>query len=321
MSPSFYHGKTVVVTAGVASSAATSSTPSSPPGPRSGSPSTNGPSGAADPSIETLQADLTRPEECRRAVADAHYVFHAAGAVSGAGVTSGASPMSGLTTNLTLTANIVEACWDRGVERLLVFGSSTGYPVTDHPVREEEMWSGPTHPSYFGYGWMRRYLERMCEFAAQRSKLGIALCRPTAVYGPGDDFRPLTSHVLPARIREAAEKKNPYVVWGTGEEVRDFLHVTDLIRGCFSYWKKRPTAIRSTSATAPPSRSRDDRDHPEGGGPHRLRGRLRRDETGDDPKRLVDTSKAVRLLGFRPEVPFEEGIRKTVDWYLEQKQG
>ena len=64
------------------------------------------------------------------------------------------------------------------VERVSCLGSSTGYPVTTHPVSEDEMWSGPTHPSYFGYGWMRRYLERLSEFVASESKLGIALVRP-----------------------------------------------------------------------------------------------------------------------------------------------
>jgi GDP-L-fucose synthase len=269
--------------------------------------------------IDRVPADLSRMDECRRAVAGAQYVFHAAGAVSAAGVTSGSNPMSAITTNLTLTANVIESCWAEGCERLLVFGSSTAYPVTEHPVREDELWSGPTHPSYFGYGWMRRYLERMCEFAAQRSKLGIALCRPTAVYGTRDDFDPKTSHVIPARIREALAKINPYVVWGTGDEARDFLYVTDLIRGCLLLLEKKadcdpinigfgsPITIREVVTIILKEAGHTD-------------GKVIFDSTKPVtiPKRLVDTSKASRLLGFAPEVTFDAGIRRTIEWYLQK---
>ncbi|MGE5280593.1 MAG: NAD-dependent epimerase/dehydratase family protein, partial [Deltaproteobacteria bacterium] len=108
-----------------------------------------------DPSIEKVQADLARQEDCLKACDGVQYVFHAAGAVAAAGVTA-SNPMSAITTNLVLNARMLEAAWTAGVERFLLFSSSTGYPVTDHPVREEEFWSGPTHASYFGYGWMRR---------------------------------------------------------------------------------------------------------------------------------------------------------------------
>ena len=267
--------------------------------------------------VEEIPADLSRLDECRRAVAGAQYVVHAAGAVSAAGVTSGSNPMSAITTNLTLTANVIESCWAEGCERLLVFGSSTAYPVTEHPVREDELWSGPTHPSYFGYGWMRRYLERMCEFAAQRSKLGIALCRPTAVYGPRDDFNPKTSHVIPARIREALEKKDPYVVWGTGDEARDFLYVTDLIRGCLLLLEKKPDCDPVNIGFGSPITIRETvniilREARHEG----CKVIFDASKPATIPKRLVDTSKA-RLLGFTPEVTFAEGIRRTIDSYLQ----
>jgi GDP-L-fucose synthase len=202
------------------------------------------------------------------------------------------------------------------VERFLVFSSSTGYPEADHPIKEEKMWSGPTYSSYFGYGWMRRYIERLSEFVVSKSKMKIALVRPTANYGQWDDFGLTTSHVIPALIRRAVEKENPYVVWGNGKEVRDFLHVTDLVRGCLLMMEKYATcdpvnigygksftiedAVRIILKTANHNNA---------------------DVVFDTSKpsvipfRMIDTSKAKRIIGFEPEVSLEDGLRDTVKWY------
>ena len=124
-----------------------------------------------DPGVELVQADLTCLDDCLRACQGVDFIFHAAGAVSAAGVTV-SNPMSAIATNLILTVRILEAAWSQGVARTLIFSSgTTAYPAYDHPVREEEMWSGPTHPVYFGYGWMRRYLERLGEFVASKSPM------------------------------------------------------------------------------------------------------------------------------------------------------
>ncbi len=272
----------------------------------------------ADARIETLPADLTRPEDCLRVCQGVDYVIHAAGAVAAASVTAG-NPMSAITTNLILTSQMLQAAWTAGVSRFLVFGSSTGYPVSDYPIKEEDMWSGPTHASYFGYGWMRRYLERLSEFVASKSKMGIALVRPTAVYGRWDNFDPATSHVIPALIRRAVARENPFEVWGTGAEVRDFLHITDLVRGCLLLLDQHAvcdpvnigygqtitiqesvqiilTAAGHTGAQVVFNSSR----------PTAI------------PVRMVDTSKAKRLLGFEPAVSLENGLADTVKWYMQQ---
>ena len=268
--------------------------------------------------VELVQCDLNDQEACRSVLRGADAVIHAAGAVSAAGVTSGTNAMSPITANLVLTANVMEACWAESVERVLIFGSSTGYPVTDHPVKETEMWSGPTADVYFGYGWMRRYLERLSEFVAQRSDTGVAICRPTATYGPYDDFEPKTSHVIPARIREAVEKTNPYVVWGDGTEARDFLYITDLVRGSLLQLEKKADGDPVNIGYGESITMKE------------IVGCILRESGHADcevlyditkpatiKRRLVDTSKAEELLGFKPEVSIEEGIRRTVQWYLQ----
>ena len=270
-----------------------------------------------DERIETVQADLTQLEGCRAAAHGVQYVFHCAGAVSAAGVTA-SNPMSAIAANLILTVLSLQGAWLEGVERFLVFSSSTGYPAADHPIKEEEMWTGPTYPVYFGYGWMRRYLERISEFVASKSSMKIALVRPTAVYGRWDNFDPQTGHVIPALIRRAVEKQNPYVVWGTGAEVRDFLHITDLARGCLLMMEKHATCDPVNIGYGKVATIRDAvQIILKAAGHERAELKFDTNKPSTIPFRMVDTSKAKRLLGFEPKVTLEEGLADTVRWYVD----
>ena len=279
----------------------------------------NCPLSIQDDSIETIQADLAQPDGCLPATRDVDFVFHAAGMVTGAGVTA-LDSMSAITANLILTSRILEAAWASEVKRVLVFSSSTGYPVADYPIKEDEFWSGPTHQSYFGYGWMRRYLERLAEYVVSKSDMKIAIVRPTAVYGRFDDFDPVRAHVIPALILKAVERISPYEVWGTGDEVRDFLHVQDLARGCLHMLERHaecdPVNIGYGQVVTIGQIVRlilKAADHSDA--------RIVFDASKPTaiPFRMVDTSKAKTLLAFEPEISLEEGLRDTVEWYRRQK--
>lgn len=268
-----------------------------------------------DEHIETIEADLTSPEDCLRAVRNVDFVFHAAGAVAAAGVTAG-NPMSAITTNLVLTVRMLEAAWAAGVKRFLIFSSSTGYPAKEHPVKEEEFWAGPTHASYFGYGWMRRYLERIAEFVVSKSDMKIAIVRPTAVYGRFDNFDPITSHVVPALIRKAVERLDPYEVWGSGEEVRDFLHVRDLARGCLLMLEKHAVCdavnigygkvVTIKEIVQLILEAADYKD---------AKVMFNTSKPTAIPFRMVDTTKGKSILGFEPEISLKEGLHDTIQWF------
>jgi GDP-L-fucose synthase len=265
--------------------------------------------------VEIIRADLSKQEDCLKAVKDIDYIFHAAGAVAAAAVTT-SNPMAAITSNLVLTAQILQASWTAKVERALIFSSSTGYPAVNHPVKEDEMWTGPTHPAYFGYGWMRRYLERLGEYVNTKSTVKVAIARPSAVYGRHDNFDPKTSHVIPALIRRAVVKENPFEVWGDGNDVRDSLHITDLVKGCLLLLEKHPTAdpvniaygkgysIKETIEIILKAAGHENAD-------------VRFDATKPStiPFRTVDTNKAKQLLGFEHSISFEDGLKDTVEWY------
>ncbi len=266
-----------------------------------------------DDRIETFKADLTQWDDCQHVCMGVDCIIHAAGAVSAARATVRHS-MEPITANLILTSQMLQTSWSN-VDRFLLFGSSTGYPPADHPVKEEEFWLGPTHPSYFGYGWMRRYLERMGELVHSQSDTKIAIVRPTAVYGRHDDFNPITSHVIPALIRRAVEKEDPFVVWGNPDVVRDFLHITELLRGSRlviqKFAKCDPVNIGYGKgitigevvdlvlyATGYPN----------------VRVEFDESKPTTIPFRIADITKAHKL-GFTPGISLQSGLCDTVEWY------
>lgn len=265
--------------------------------------------------VTTVSADLTKMEDCLAVCKDVDYVVHSAGAVSAAGVTA-SNPMAVITTNLILTAQMMQAAWIAGAERFVLLGSSTVYPAADHPIKEEEMWGGPTHPTYFAYGWMRRYLERLAEFVATKSKMKIALVRPTAVYGRYDDFDPVTSHVIPALIRKSIERLDPYEVWGTGDEVRDFMHVTDMVQGSLLALEKLATCDPVNLGYGQSFTIKDVVNlilkHT---GYTNAKVVFNSSKPTTIPFRMVDISKAKQTLGFKPKVSLEDGLADTIQWY------
>lgn len=268
-----------------------------------------------DDRVETFNADLSLLDDCLDAVDGVDYVFNSAGYVASAGASSNRI-MNAITADLVLNAQMLQAAWQQGVKRFLLFSSSTVYPESDHPISEGEAWSKPPHNSYFGYGWMRRYLEKMGEFVSKESKMQIALVRPTAVYGQNDNFDLDTCHVVPALIRKAVERQSPYVVWGSGNEVRDFLHVDDLARGCILALEKYavcdPINIGYGKAVTTREIARmilEISDYEDA--------IVEFDESKPIaiPCRVVDTLKAERFLGFTPKISLEEGLIRTVRWY------
>lgn len=266
--------------------------------------------------VEYVSGNLENLDDCTCLCDGIDYVFHAAGAVSAAGITV-TNPMSAISTNLILTARILEAAMIKNVQRILIFSSgTTAYPLSDQPIREEEMWISEPPDVYFGYGWMRRYLELISRFAASKSDLGVALCRPTAVYGRFDDFDPVTSHVIPALIRRAVLKEDPFVVWGTGNEIRDFLHVSDLVRGCMLLLEKHAVCDAVNIGYGETTSIREIVEIIlKAAGHEQVEIQFDSSKPTTIPVRVVNTEKAKRLLGFSPEMSLADGLQDTLDWY------
>lgn len=268
-----------------------------------------------DTRVQYVNVDLTRREDCGAAVRDVEYVFLCAANTSGARVMV-ENPLAHITENLLINSQMLEAACLAKVDRVLFISSTTAYPPVEYPVKEDAGFIGDPHDSYLGVGWMKRYIEKLALFYYRKYCLKVALVRPTNVYGPYDKFDFERSHVLPALIRKAVEKQDPFEVWGDGTAVRDFVYVTDVVDALLMALEQcancdpvnlgsgQPVTIRQCVNTI-----------------LKLTGHTNASVVYDPskpttiPVRLVDLTKAKTVLGFEPKVSFEEGLRRTITWY------
>lgn len=270
-----------------------------------------------DPRIQYLRCNLTRKEDCASAVEGVEYVFLCAANTSGAQVIA-TNPLAHITENLIINAQMLEAACLAKVERLLFISSSTVYPPTERPVKEEQAFEGDPHESYFGSAWMKRYIEKLAQFYSKRYGLKVIVVRPTNVYGPYDKFELETSHVLPALIRRALEKQNPFQVWGDGTAVRDFIYVADLVDVMLEALERCGNCDPINIGSGQLVTIRESVEII-----LKLAGHTGAEVIYDASKpstipiRLADLTKAKLLMGFQPKVSLEDGLRETIEWYRE----
>ena len=245
-------------------------------------------------------------------------VVLAAARVGGIGANA-AEPVDFLSDNLRIQVNVLDAALAHRVGRVLFLGSSCIYPRhAPQPIREDALLTGPLEPTNDAYAIAK--IAGILHVQAARRQHGVRWisAMPTNLYGPGDDFDPERSHVLPGLLRRfalAAEAGDPAVTaWGTGTPRREFLHVDDLARACLllldSYDGPEPVnvgtgadlTIRELAETI--------------AGVVGFRGRIEFDPTRPDgtPRKRLDVSR-LAALGFRPAIGLTEGIRSTYEWW------
>ncbi len=275
-----------------------------------------------DERIEYIRCDLTKREDCQKVVNDMDYVFMCAANTSGAAVMK-KTPLVHVTPNVLMNTLILEAAYEAKIQKFLWFSSNSVYPVTDYPVKEEEMMKGDLFEKYFCVGWMKRFTEILCEMYATKIKnpMKIVVVRPANIYGPYDDFEWETSHVIPALIRKVVERHKLIEVWGDGNDVKDFIYIGDLIEGVLLAMEKIETFNPVNIATGKSCTVKEV-----------LNAILAADSYQDAkitfnstkptmiPKRLIDTLKAKNILGFEAKTPLIEGIKRTVEWYRKERR-
>lgn len=267
-------------------------------------------------SVDYRPVDLLRAEDCAKACEDMEYVFLCAAVTSGAAVME-KTPLLHLTPNLIMNARMLEAAYGAGVKKVLFISSNTVYPVTDYPVKETDC-TNQFYEKYFIVAWMKRFSEIICEMYATKIKkpMQAVVVRPANIYGPFDKFDWETSHVLPALIRRVVERHDPIEVWGDGKDIKDFIYVDDLVEGLLLAMEKINGFDPINLASGQQYCLRDLL-----GMMLKLDGYAKAKIVYDTskptmiPKRLIDPSKALQVLGFEAKTPMQEGLRKTIAWY------
>lgn len=271
-----------------------------------------------DDRIEYITTDLTKAEDCRRAVENQQFVFMCAATFGGAASIAD-TPMVVVTPNVLMNTQMLEAAYNAGVEKFLLLSSTTGYPPSgERAVREEEMFEGEPYHTYFFSGSMVRMKETLCIMYGEKlaRPMTTIVLRPTNIYGPNDNFDPDTSHVTAAMIRKVVDRQDPIEVWGTGEDVRDLIYVDDMVEAMTVAMEtiNAYSAINIGSGQGYSVKQI-------------LQTILELDDYRDAevlldpsrpsmiPVRLVDTTKAKEVLGFQAKTDLREGLRKTIEWY------
>jgi GDP-L-fucose synthase len=235
-------------------------------------------------------------------------------------------PADFLLENLKIQANVIETAWRQGVKRLLFLGSSCIYPkFAEQPIREESLLTGSLEPTNEWYAIAKITGIKLCAALRLQHGFDAISLMPTNLYGPGDNYHPTNSHVLPALIRrfhEAAERGDASVTcWGSGSPFREFLHADDLGEACvfaLERWSPEPNDLQhlnvGTGVDLTIKQLAEAVAEATG-----FQGEILWDTTQPDgtPKKQLDVSR-MAALGWRARIPLSEGLRSTVQLFLEQ---
>ncbi|MFW6155278.1 MAG: GDP-L-fucose synthase family protein [Planctomycetota bacterium] len=265
--------------------------------------------------------DLTREADVARMVdaMDPTVVIHLAAEVGGIGANR-ANPGRFFYANMAMGLHLIEHARRHGVAKFVQIGTICAYPKdTPVPFRETDLWNGYPEPTNAPYGIAKKALGVM--LAAYRAQYGLngIFLLPVNLYGPGDNVDPQTSHVIPALIRKFCHAVDTGAetveVWGTGTVSREFLYVDDAARGIALATERYDDSdpVNLGAGFEITIRELAEKIKAMTG----FTGELIWDTTQPDgqPRRCLDTTRAAERFGFRAETDFDDGLRRTIDWW------
>ena len=252
------------------------------------------------------------------------HVIHLAARVGGIGYNQ-VDPARLYLDNLLMGTHIIEAARRHGIDKTVLLGTVCSYPkFTPVPFKEESFWDGYPEETNAPYGIAKKAHLVHAQVNATQYGQRFAYLIPTNLYGPGDKFHPAVSHVIPALIKkcvDAMERGDDFIdVWGTGSASREYLYVHDAARAIvmaaeshegtdpINLGSDREITIRETAETIAEITG--------------FTGVLKWDSSKPDgqPRRRIDPARAARVLGWRAEMDFREGIARTVEWYRANRE-
>ena len=250
------------------------------------------------------------------------YVFLAAAKVGGINWNK-TNPAEFIYDNLSIQNHVIDAAYRSGAKKFMFLGSACIYPkVAQVPIKEESLMTGPLEPSNEGYALSKIAGMRMCAFYRRQYNFDAISVMPANLYGPKDNFIPEHGHVIPGLIRkmfDAKINKDPNVVcWGDGSPTREFLYVDDLADACVflmnTYSEEEFVNVGSDVEIKIKDLAEMIKDYV---GYER---ELIWDTTRPNgtPKRVMDNSKLFDM-GWSPKVEFEQGLKQTIKWYVDNK--
>jgi GDP-L-fucose synthase len=282
--------------------------------------------GAKDIFAPTIEEyDLVKHEDIRRLLEASrpNVIIHLAAHVGGIGANR-EHPAEFFYDNLMMGTQLMHESWKQGVEKIVAIGTVCAYPkYTPTPFREENLWDGYPEETNAPYGLAKKMLLVQAQAYRQQYGFNAIYLLPVNLYGPRDNFNVKTSHVIPALIGKFIEAKvhgeKEVVVWGDGSPTREFLYVEDAAEGIIlaaeRYNSSEPINLGSGMEISIKDLAE-------------LIARLTgfegnlgwdKSKPNGQPRRALDTSRAERTFGFRAQMNFEEGLRRTIEWYSQRR--
>jgi len=268
--------------------------------------------------------DLTEKDAVERAYRDAKpdLVIHLAAKVGGIGANQ-ANPGKFFYENLQMGIQMMEVGRQRGVEKFVAIGTVCAYPkYSTVPFREENLWNGYPEETNAPYGLAKKMLLVQAQAYREQYGFNAIYLLPVNLYGPRDNFDPESSHVIPALIRKCAMTPSSSLhpssmtVWGTGKATREFLYVEDAAEGILLAAEKydQPQPVNLGSGVEISIKELVEQIAQLTG----YQGKMVWDMSKPDgqPRRLLDTNRAFQEFGFKAKTKLEDGLRKTIEWYL-----
>jgi len=281
--------------------------------------------GAKDITIpDSSNCDLRDENNCYRAMVDADLCIHLAARVGGIGLNN-AKPADLFFDNMSMGLNMIHLANILKLEKILVVGTICAYPkFTPVPFKEEDLWCGYPEETNAPYGIAKKSLLVYLQACRKQYGLNGIFLLPVNLYGPGDDFDPESSHVIPALIKkvyDAREANADHIdVWGTGKATREFLYVEDcaegIVKALINYDKPDPINLGKGFEISIKDLVDKIVSLME------FKGEVIWDTSKPDgqPRRMLDTTKAEQEFGFKAKTSFDEGLLKTIRWYESEKR-
>lgn len=275
-----------------------------------------------DAKIEYVQADLRSSEDCRRAAKGCDCAIMAAGYTGGADFVREFA-WEHTSENLAMNMNMLDAFRLEKVKRVIFIGSSVIYQEFEGRISEDglDLKKDP-HEAYLGYGWAMRFIEKMCGFLHSRYGVEIILVRLANIFGPYAKFNPEHSNFIPAIVRKAVEKKDPFEVWGSPDVTRDALYADDFAKAVvmllakdkikfdtFNIGSETETRVSDVVTWALKY-----------AGHTSAVVKYIHDKPVTMRYRLLDCAKINNAVGWKPRYTVEEGIKKITEWWIKNRQ-
>jgi len=277
----------------------------------------------ADPNLivvpRSRDLDLRVWENCVKVVENIDIVIHLAAKVGGIGYNQ-EHPGELFYENAIMGIQLMEAARQAGVEKFVAVGTICAYPkFTPVPFKEEDLWNGYPEETNAPYGLAKKMMLVQAQAYRQQYGFNAIYLLPVNLYGPGDNFDPASSHVIPALIRKFAEAvKNSdetVEVWGTGQASREFFYVDDAARGIVMATERYdgPEPVNLGAGMEITIRELVEELKEISG----FEGEIVWDETRPDgqPRRCLDVGRARELFEFTAETGFDDGLSRTYSWY------